>query len=102
MFWPGLHGPVGQRAPAGLPDLGTPIGPLRHTNGGQSCPLFHSNRNFKKGLDLSSLEAYSAKLPFRGYPTGEESGPIISIIADCEEHAGLLTPCKRETLKSDP
>src|SRR3954462_8229739 len=69
---------------------------------GQSCPLFHSNRNFKKGLDLSSLEAYSAKLPFRGYSTGEENGPIISIIADCEEHAGLLTPCKRETLKFDP
>ena len=69
---------------------------------GQSCPLFHSNRNFKKGLDLSSLEAYPAKLPFRDDSAGEESSPIISIIADCEEHAGLLTPCKQETLKSDP
>src|SRR4051812_7833175 len=26
MFWPGLEGPVGQRAPAGLPDLGTRSG----------------------------------------------------------------------------
>jgi transposase, IS30 family len=46
---------MGQRAPAGLPDLGTPIGPLRHTKGAVENANGRLRRDLPRDLDVDGL-----------------------------------------------
>jgi IS30 family transposase len=55
MFCLGLGGPVGERAPAGLPDPGTRSGHAEHTKGAVENANGRLRRDLPRDLDLDAL-----------------------------------------------